>query len=195
MRITRVFIGVLMLVGLAACGGQENGNGNGDTSPTVTPASGFNVTKSGVRVGLPSTWREIAASEYPSTVLSREPVAVFRRREADGGVFPNIVITRQTLGSDITPLEFSRATRENTSASLFDYEQLAVSERTLGAQQTAVVEFLARSAPDARRLRFWQVALTRPGTGFVITAAAATEPAETVTNEIRSVLNSIAFSE
>lgn len=178
----------LLLFG--GCSGDNESNGAESPTPSNASAA-FQVEKSGLRLTVPMTWREIAASEFPPAVLNRDPVTVFRRREADNGVFPNIVITTQSIDSNISALEFSRSTRENSSATLLDYEELALNERELSGQLTNVIEFTARSAPDQRRLRFWQTFIIRQNTGYVLTAAASTESSEIVASEIKSIIDNI----
>ncbi len=186
-----LFLIGLLLVVLSGCNSDEKPNPDDTTAPNASATNGIKIEKPNLVFIIPASWREIAANEFPEALLKRDPVAVFRRREADNGIFPNLVITSQSVSQTITALEFSRQTRENNSATLLDYEELRANEKEIAGQTTTILEFVARSAADERLLRFWQTVFVKQGTAYVLTAVASPQANEIITGEIEYIFNNI----
>ncbi len=183
-----VLCGTIFL--LAGCG-SEDGEGDQSPSPTNDNTPGITIEKPGMRFIIPSSWREIAAAEFSDAVLSRDPIVVFRRREADGGIYPNLVVTSEQIASNVTALEFSRQIRENNAATLLDYEEIQSREEQIAGQLTTVTEFTARSAPDERLLRFWQTGLVQNSRGLVVTAVLSPQSSDSIPGEIARIFDNI----
>lgn len=186
---------LFFIVGIVVLSGCRSGDTDPDATEesSPTPAQEVRIEKPEFTIMLPTAWREIAAAEFPEVILNKNPVAVFRKIQADAGEFPNIVITSQTIPPQITPLEFSRSIRENESATLPDFQQVELKQAEISGQATEIFQFSARSTAENRILNFSQTFLTDKGTGYVFTAATGQQASEQTKAEIYSIFTSVSI--
>lgn len=180
-----ILFGLLVIPFLSACGDEDGGS---DTA--VVYENAVFIEKPDYKILIPDTWREIFPSET-SVSLPHTVESIFKSTEIHSGVIPNLIVTKENVGTGISSLEFSQKNKENMSASFYTFEITQEQEVEISGVKTLLIEFLAQKQPGDQQLKYTQTFLVIEENGYAFTVGFSPDSGTDFEKTVRNMILSI----
>jgi hypothetical protein len=126
--------------------------------------------------------------------LPPELVAAYQADAALSDVYPTITVTRQVLGTAMTPEAFSEASVASVAV-LPEYKQLDERSVTIDGQSVPIHVYSAKLRPDRPAQRYYQLSTVSGRSGFTLTGALPLSITTPLEQQVLLVLQNATFIE
>lgn len=141
---------------------------------------------------LTSGWRVVDDETLSERGVPQEVLVAFQSTKAYSGQTPTITVTKETLGRDMSPEDYSSASVRSVTQ-LPNYKLLDTRSVTIDEHKLDIHVFSAQPLQDEPARRFYQLSSTNKGMGYTVTALTPLSVASSLENEVLTMLKSFSF--